>query len=227
MKDQEETWKNQDRQNQVRRRKQMQEMKQGLDAQLSEGKKQIRLNRKVDEMYGRMLKERDQIDLLREQEEKNKFKNQQKSLYNGLHDQNRLNTNRAKYSDMMSEQERRMNNANLEAYQRIPHMPTTRDKIAASYGGIQIPQKRNSEQRETVYRPSGNNGAYGDQIFIENPKQKTTSSTRGRNSSHSFSIPHASTQASPPAPSKPDSMSFIDMSAKLFGKAQIWNFNES
>jgi hypothetical protein len=111
----------------------MRDIQNGLNKQLQE-KNNSRLNTKrTDAFYGRMLKERDQLDIMREQDEINRKKMQQKQLYKNLNTQAQQNNSRHRYEDMMSEQERMMNSKDLEAYQSSPPVQTARHQNSSQY----------------------------------------------------------------------------------------------
>lgn len=74
MKIQKQNWKNHEKLKFQQKQQKIKNIREGLNAQLKEKERNNLNNIKIDNIYGRMLQEQDQIDLLREQEERNKIK---------------------------------------------------------------------------------------------------------------------------------------------------------
>ncbi|CAI2360771.1 unnamed protein product [Moneuplotes crassus] len=236
IKSQEKKWEEQEKKDQQRKRQKMIEMQQGLNSQILKKANESKQNKKVDEMYGRMLKERDQIDLLREQEEKNQFRVQQKHLYKGLNDQNKLNSDKNRYEDMMSDQERRMNNRDLEVYQGIKPVLTSRRTGISQYLNKSINSGRNWQREDHLMRPSGSNNSYGGQIsFDRNEKQNDLRNSldilyeRGRNRNNNFTLLKNKNSSNIQISSslEKDPMSYIQKSEKLFRSTNTQDYDNT
>lgn len=73
--------------------------------------------RRMDRYYGDLLKEKDQKDIEFEQDQKLKQRHKQRQLCQQLDQQTKHNINKNRFSDMMSDQERMMNDKGIQAYQ--------------------------------------------------------------------------------------------------------------
>ena len=97
----------------------MNELRNGLNNQLTE-KQNDRLNtRRMNSYYAKMLQERDNKDIEREKKEKERIKNLQREYHQKLSEQVKDHSNRLRFQDMMSDQERRMHEKDIQAYQAM------------------------------------------------------------------------------------------------------------
>ena len=80
------------------RRQRMFDVQKGLESQLKEKQEIRQRTKRMDAYYGRMLKERDQMDIFREQDEKLRTRVNQKQLYSQLNYQAKENSNKNRFS---------------------------------------------------------------------------------------------------------------------------------
>lgn len=73
----------------------------------------------MDQYYGDQLKEKDNQDFERDRREQQDFRNKQKEYFNHLSDQVKATSNRKRFEDMMTNQERQLNQKNIEAYENM------------------------------------------------------------------------------------------------------------
>lgn len=71
----------------------------------------------MEEYYGDQLRDKDQKDYDRELQENETFRNQQKTYLSSLNNQVREVTHRKRYEDMMTDQERQLNQKDINAYE--------------------------------------------------------------------------------------------------------------
>jgi len=89
----------------------------GTHIQLQEKQETNLKTRRMDRYYGDLLKEKDQKDIEFEQDQKLKQRHKQRQLCQQLDQQTKHNINKNRFSDMMSDQERMMNDKDIQAYQ--------------------------------------------------------------------------------------------------------------
>ena len=73
----------------------------------------------MEQYYGNQLREQDDKDFERERREQEEFRNKQKEYFNSLADQVKVTSNRKRFEDMMTNQERQLNQKNIDAYQNM------------------------------------------------------------------------------------------------------------
>ena len=66
-------------------------------------------NQRMEQYYGQQLREKDDLDIEKERNEQERFKNQQKQYFNSLNSQAKGVQNRKRFEDMMTDQERQLN----------------------------------------------------------------------------------------------------------------------
>ena len=110
-------WAEKQRENRIHRNSQAQELTQKLNIQLQEKQETNLKTRRMDRYYGDLLKEKDQKDIEFEQDQKLKQRHKQRQLCQQLDQQTKHNINKNRFSDMMSDQERMMNDKDIQAYQ--------------------------------------------------------------------------------------------------------------
>lgn len=71
----------------------------------------------MEQYYGSQLRDKDQQDYEREIQENETFRNQQKTYFSSLNNQVREVTHRKRYEDMMTDQERQLNQKDIKAYE--------------------------------------------------------------------------------------------------------------
>jgi len=102
-------WEMRDNEENKRRQHDTEVLKSNLNNQINERSNNQLVNKKMEQYYGQMLVNKDKQDYERELSEQQKFRNQQKVYFNSLNDQVRQATNRKRFSEMMTDQERKLN----------------------------------------------------------------------------------------------------------------------
>ena len=93
------------------RRKQhdLEVLKVGLNNQINEKLNNETVNRNMERFYGQQLRDKDNLDYEREKKEQQYMRDQQKTYFKSLNSQVREVTNRKRFEDMMTDQERQLN----------------------------------------------------------------------------------------------------------------------
>jgi hypothetical protein len=117
IKKEEQRWKKRESEEIMKKQHDIQVLKNSLSNQIQERENHKKVDRRMEEYYGKQLKERDENDFKRERKEQEMFRNQQKTYLSSLNNQVRLATNRRKFEDMMTDQERQLNKKDLSAYE--------------------------------------------------------------------------------------------------------------
>ncbi|CAI2386807.1 unnamed protein product [Moneuplotes crassus] len=118
IKAEEKRWQKRDNDERVRKQHDMEVLKAGLSTQINEKKNTSLVNQRMEQFYGKQLKEKDEIELKKQQIEQENFRNQQRQYMKSLNSQSKEVNNRKRFEDMMTDQERILNNKDIEAYEK-------------------------------------------------------------------------------------------------------------
>lgn len=77
------------------------------------------VNKRMDQYFGQQLKLQADKDMERDINEQRRYRDQQKNYFDSLNQQVRVTTKRKRVDDMMTEQERQLNNRNIQAYENM------------------------------------------------------------------------------------------------------------
>lgn len=119
LKQEERKW--QQRQNEESRRKQydIEVLKSGLSNQLNEKHNNKIVDQRMEQYYGQKLKDKDNEDFERIRREQEQYRNQQKEYLNSLNTQVKEVGHRKRFEDLMTDQERMLNQKDINAYESM------------------------------------------------------------------------------------------------------------
>lgn len=119
MAQEEKKWKKREMEEQRQRQHDISVLKTSLSNQINERNNNVIVERKKDEYFGEELKKQADKDYERDQKEIQIYRDQQKEYFESLGKQVKIQNKKKRVEDMMTEQERQLNNKDIEAYQNL------------------------------------------------------------------------------------------------------------